>query len=114
MQENPNPAIPDIPNKEMTASPLNQRHEQYDPQKYRLRLLPVLMAVAAFYAFAVLLNANGIQRNIELMQYGKLRDFYLSAFSPVSGLSNRLGLTSLRTMIEKSIGNPMHNEKINP
>lgn len=86
--------------------------EQYDPQKYRLKLFPVSMAVAVFYICAMLLNANGIQRDIELMQYGKFRDVALSVFSPVAGLSNRLGLTRFRSLIEKTIGGRMHNEKI--
>ena len=86
--------------------------EQYDPQKYRLKLFPVILAVAVFYIFAMLLNDNVIKRDIELMKYGKLRDVYLSVFSPVAGLSNRLGLTRFRTIIEKSIGDRMNNEKI--
>jgi len=72
------------------------------------------MAVAVFYVFAILLNANGIKRNIELMKYGKLRDVTLSFFSPVADFSNRLGLTKFRTIIEKSIGTRISNAKINP
>lgn len=98
----------------MPANSVIPGKEPYEPRKYRFKLFPVILACAVFYVSAILLNANGIQRNIELMQYGKLRDFYLSVFSPVAGLSNRLGLTRLRTMIEKSFGDRMRNEKIAP
>ncbi|MBU0716451.1 MAG: hypothetical protein KJ964_13935 [Verrucomicrobia bacterium] len=98
----------------MTTNAAGPHQEQYDPQKYRLKLFPVILAVAIFYISAILLNANGIMRDIELMQYGKFRDVYLSAFSPIAGFSNRLGLTKFRTIIEKSIGDRMHNEKIKP
>jgi hypothetical protein len=106
--------VPLVAKNHMTTNAVNPNQEQYDPQKYRLKLFPVILAVAVFYIFAVLLNANGIKRDIELMKYGKLRDVYLSVFSPVAGLSNRLGLTKFRTIIEKSIGDRMRNEKINP
>lgn len=97
----------------MKTDAANPNEAQYDPQKYRLKLFPVIMAVAVFYIFAILFNANGIKRDIELMKYGKFRDVYLSLFSPVAGFSNRLGLTKFRTIIEKSIGVRMHNAKIN-
>lgn len=96
----------------LTIDANSPNKEQYDPQQYRLRLFPVILALAVFYIFAILLNANGIQRDIELMKYGKLRDVYLSVFNPVAGFSNRLGLTRFRTIIERTIGDRMHNEKI--
>jgi len=98
----------------MPTNAVNPNQEQYDPRNYRLKLFPVIMAVAVFYLSAMLLNADGIKRNIELMQYGKARDVALSVFSPIAGFSNRLGLTRFRTIIEKSIGDRMRNEKINP
>ena len=92
----------------------NQHQEQYDPRKYGLQLFPVIMTVAVFYIAAILLNANGIKRNIEMMKYGKFRDVTLSVFSPVAGFSNRLGLTKFGTIIEKTIGARIRNAKINP
>ena len=97
----------------MKNNAVNPNAEQYDPKKYRLKLFPVIMAVAVFYIAAILLNANGIKRDIELMQYGKFRNVYLAVISPVAGFSNRLGLTRFRTIIEKSIGDWLRNEKIN-
>ena len=98
----------------MTTNAANPHQEQYDPRKYRQQLFPVITAVMVFYIASILLNANGIQRNIELMKYGKFRDITLSLFSPIAGFSNRLGLTKFRAIIEKSIGDWMHNEKITP
>ena len=72
------------------------------------------IAVAFFYIFAILLNANGIQRDIELMPYGKFRDVSLFFFSPVARFSNRLGLTKFRTLMETSIGAQLRHAKINP
>ena len=97
----------------MTTNAAGPHQEQYDPQKYRLKLFPVILAVAIFYIAAILLNANGIKHDMELMKYGKSRDIVLSIFNPVAGFSNRLGLTKFRTIIEKSIGDRLHNEKIN-
>lgn len=98
----------------MTIDADSPNQSSYDPQKYRLKLFPVILAVTVFYISAILLNANGIKRDIELMKYGRFRDVALSVFSPIAGFSNRLGLTRFRTIIEKSIGDWMHNEKINP
>ena len=98
----------------MTTKATDPHQEQYDPRKYRLKLFPVIMTVAVFYIAAILLNANGIKRDIELMPYGKFRNVYLSVFSPVAGFSNRLGLTKFRTIIEKTIGARIRNAKINP
>lgn len=98
----------------MKTDAVNPNTEQYDPQKYRLKLFSVVTTVAVFYIFSILLNANGIKRDIELMKYGKLRNVTLSFFSPIAGFSNRLGLTKLRTVIEKTIGERVRNEKINP
>ena len=98
----------------MNINAASPPQEQYDPRKYPLKLFPVILAVAVFYIASILLNANGIKRDIELMEYGKFRDVALAVFSPVAGFSNRLGLTKFRTVLEKSIGDWMHNEKINP
>lgn len=92
----------------------NRNQAEYDPRNYRLKLFPVIMAIAVFCVSAVLFNANGIKRDIELMKYGRVRDVALSVFNPIAGFSNRLGLTSFRTMIENKIGYRLHNEKINP
>ena len=96
----------------MTTEELDRR--QYDPREYRLRLSMTILAVAVFYAFAVLWNAAGIKHNIELMRYGKLRDSYLSVFSPVAEASERLGMTKPRKIIEESIGRQLRDAKINP
>jgi len=96
----------------MTTDAANPDASPYDPRQYRSKLFPVVLAVAFFYFAAILLNANGIKRDIELMQYGKLRDAALAVFSPVAGFSNRLGLTRFRTIIENSIGKRLCHETI--
>jgi hypothetical protein len=96
----------------MTTNAAGLHQAQYDPRKYRLRLLPAILAVAVFYLCALLLNADGIKRDIELLNYGPFRDVALSVFNPVAGFSHRLGLTKFRTLIEQSAGNRLHNAKI--
>jgi hypothetical protein len=98
----------------MTTNAAGPHQAPDDPRQYRLKLFPVCLAIVVFYFFAVLLNANGIKRNIELMQYGRARDVCLSLFSPVAGFSNRLGLTKFRAMLETSIGDRIRNAKIKP
>jgi hypothetical protein len=96
----------------MTTDTVNPGQDQYDPQKYRVNLRLVLASVAVFYLAAILLNANGIMRDLELLRYGKVRDAGIAIFHPIADFSNKLGLTKFRTIIEKSIGNRMRNEKI--
>ncbi len=98
----------------MKTDAVNPSAEQYDPQKYRLKLRPVIVALVVFYICAILLNANGIKRDIELMKYGRLRNISLSIFNPIADFSNLVGLTKFRTIIEESIGAQIRNAKINP
>lgn len=95
----------------MTINGVKQNAGQPDPQKHRLHLFPVILAVAVFYTAAMFLNAGGIQRNIELQRYGEFRDFSLALFRPVAEAAGRLGLTKFRTAIEK-IGEGLGNATI--
>jgi len=67
---------------------MHERREQIDyDESIRLRGTPLKKAhwaVAVFFAVALLLNAGGLQRNAELMRYGKLRDFCLSIIKPIA------------------------------
>jgi hypothetical protein len=58
-------------------------------------------AVAVFYVAALLLNAEGLLRNAERLAYGPLRQHCIALSAPVAGLARRLGVTKLRSGIER-------------
>lgn len=96
----------------MKTNAPNTCREQCASRQYRANLRLTTAAAAVFSVCAILLNASGIERSIELMKYGNFRDRALIVFRPVAGFSNRLGLTRFRTMIEQRIGRRMHNERV--
>jgi hypothetical protein len=59
-------------------------------------------AVAVFYVAALLLNAEGLLRNAERLAHGRpLRQHCIALSAPVAGLARRLGVTKLRSGIER-------------
>lgn len=64
-------------------------------------------AVAVFYVAALLLNAEGLRRNAQRMPYGRQRAFCVAITTPVAALSRRLGMTKLRSGIERMMAKTM-------
>jgi hypothetical protein len=60
-------------------------------------------AVAVFYVVALLLNAEGLLRNAEGMAYGTQRQVCVAVAKPVAALANRIGMTTLRALIERAM-----------
>ena len=58
-------------------------------------------AVAVFYVAALLLNAEGLLRNAERMTYGRQREVCVAITRPVATLAGGLGVTRLRSGIER-------------
>jgi len=58
-------------------------------------------AVAVFYAAALLLNAEGLLRNAQRLPYGTYREYAIALSEPVAMLARRLGVTKLRSGIER-------------
>ena len=64
-------------------------------------------ALFSFYIFAGLLNGVALQRDIELMPYGKKRDICVILIKPVAWLSQQTHLGDARTWLEQRL----HKEK---
>ena len=73
-----------------------------------------MLALIVFYLAALLLNAEGIQKDIELMAYGPARNFCIKIFEPTLRFSRALHLTQPKAWIEQSAGKWIKNEKITP
>lgn len=67
----------------------------------------VIKAMAVFYLFALLMNADALYRNAERMPYGNAHNVAVSMTRPVANFAGSVGLTWLRTQIEILV----HNEK---
>jgi predicted benzoate:H+ symporter BenE len=57
--------------------------------------------VAVFYVAALLLNAEGLHRNAQRMAYGRPRQVALALSAPVAAFARRMGVTKLRSGIER-------------
>lgn len=60
-------------------------------------------ALAVFYAAALLLNADGLLRNAQHLPHGVCRAHGIALVEPVASVAHRLGLTRLRSGIERWI-----------
>jgi len=61
----------------------------------------VVGGVLVFSLAALLLNAEALRRDAELMEYGLLRNLCLDLITPVYVLSDSLGVDTLRGLVEK-------------
>lgn len=61
------------------------------------------VALFSFYVFAGLLNGTALQRDIELMPYGKKRDICVALIKPVAWLSRQTHLGDARTWLEQHL-----------
>lgn len=87
---------------------------EYSPLDYKSRRGPVVLALMVFYLAALLLNAEGIWKDIDLMTYGSKRSFCIKVFNPVLVFSRVLHLTKPKAWIEQTAGAWINNEKIKP
>jgi hypothetical protein len=58
-------------------------------------------AVAVCYLALTLLNAGALQRSVERLPYGPARTLGLRVTGPLLSFSRALGLTALRTAVER-------------
>ncbi len=58
-------------------------------------------ALAVFYVAALLLNAEGLLRNAQRMAYGAPREYAIALSAPVAAFAGRMGVTKLRSGIER-------------
>lgn len=74
-----------------------------DRQDRMLHRLPAKAAgaLAVFYAAALLLNAEGLLRNAQRLPHGERRELGIALIAPVAGMARRLGMTRLRSGIER-------------
>jgi len=61
----------------------------------------VARAVAVCYLAVTLLNAGALQRSVERLPYGPARTLGLRMTGPLLAFSRALGLTALRTAVER-------------
>ena len=73
-----------------------------------------MLALMVFYLAALFLNAQGIQKDIDLMAYGSTRTVCLKIFKPVLAFSCALRLTKPKAWIEQTAGAWIKNEPTTP
>lgn len=59
------------------------------------------MAVAVFYAAALLLNADGLHRGASRLPYGPLHSAATAAIRPVQEVARVFRLTTIRSLVER-------------
>ena len=92
----------------------NPKLPEYSPYDHKCRKGPVILALMVFYLAALLLNAEGIRKDIELMDYGPTRSFCLKVFEPALVFSRALQLTKPKAWIEQTAGAWIKNKGITP
>lgn len=86
---------------------MHERREEIDYgasiERRGTPLRKVHYAVAVFYVVALLLNAQGLQQNAELMRYGKLRELCLRMIEPIAEAPGISRLSEPREKLEEII-----------
>ena len=77
-----------------------------------LRRHTALAGMGLFYLAAMLLNASSLQRELDLIKYGRQHDVSVALIKPVAELSHMLSLDKPRQWLEQSIGAWLQNAKM--
>jgi hypothetical protein len=82
-----------------------------DPPPQPMRLRRAAAGFMAFYLAALLLNAEALEHDLDLIKYGWRRNVSVAMIRPVAAVSRGLGLGKPRQWLEQTIGAWIQHEQ---